>query len=57
MRAVLLEVPEGMLAERCQLGLDGRDEVWDGVLYMVPPPGGYDPLLCDAVGSDDLTED
>lgn len=29
-----------MLAERCRLGLDGRDEVWNGVLHMVPPPGG-----------------
>lgn len=40
MRAVLLEVPEAMLAERRKFGLDGRDEVWDGVLHMVPPPGG-----------------
>lgn len=40
MRAVLLEVPEAMLAERRRLGLDGRDEVWNGVLHMVPPPGG-----------------
>jgi hypothetical protein len=39
MRAVLLEVPEVMLAERRKFGLDGRDEVWDGVLHMVPPPG------------------
>ncbi|MGH3698985.1 MAG: hypothetical protein ACRDRU_29160 [Pseudonocardiaceae bacterium] len=40
MRAVLLEVPEAMLAERYRLGLDGRDEVWNGVLHIVPPPGG-----------------
>lgn len=40
MRAVLLEVPESMLNERHRLGLDGRDEVWNGVLHMVPPPGG-----------------
>lgn len=40
MRAVLLEVPEAMLAERCRLGLDGRDEVWNEVLHMVPPAGG-----------------
>ncbi|HEY6424857.1 MAG TPA: Uma2 family endonuclease [Pseudonocardiaceae bacterium] len=40
MRAVLLEVPEAMLAERRRLELDGRDEVWNGVLHMVPPPGG-----------------
>jgi Uma2 family endonuclease len=40
MRAVLLEVPESMLNERRRLGLDGHDEVWNGVLHMVPPPGG-----------------
>ncbi|MGH3852103.1 MAG: Uma2 family endonuclease [Pseudonocardiaceae bacterium] len=40
MRAVLLEVPAAMLTERRRLGLDGRDEVWNGVLHMVPPPGG-----------------
>ncbi|MGI9004137.1 MAG: Uma2 family endonuclease [Pseudonocardia sp.] len=40
MRAVLLEVPEAMLEERSRLGLDGHDEMWDGVLHMVPPPEG-----------------
>lgn len=40
MRAVLLEVPEAMLDERRRLGLDGRDEMWDGVLHVVPPAGG-----------------
>jgi Uma2 family endonuclease len=40
MRAVLLEVPEAMLAERRRLELDERDEVWNGVLHMVPPAGG-----------------
>jgi Uma2 family endonuclease len=39
-RAVLLDVPEAMLAERRRLGLDGRDEMWNKVLHMVPPPGG-----------------
>lgn len=29
-----------MLNERRRLGLDGRDEVWNGVLHMVPPAGG-----------------
>jgi hypothetical protein len=28
-----------MLAERRRLELDERDEVWDGVLHMVPPAG------------------
>jgi hypothetical protein len=29
-----------MLDERRRLGQDVRDEMWDGVLHMVPPPGG-----------------
>jgi Uma2 family endonuclease len=36
MRAV---VPEVLLAERRAKGLDKRDELWDGVLHMVPPAG------------------
>ncbi|MGH3828176.1 MAG: Uma2 family endonuclease [Pseudonocardiaceae bacterium] len=44
MRAVLLEVPAAMLTERRRLGLDGRDEVWNGVLHIVPLPGG--PQQC-----------
>lgn len=40
MRAVLLEIPQAMLTERRKLGLDRRDEVWNGVLHMVPPAGG-----------------
>lgn len=48
MRAVLLEVPEAMLAERRRLGLDVRDEMWNRVLHIVPPPGG----LHQQVGSD-----
>jgi len=38
MQAVWLAVPEHILEERRQLGLDKRDELWDGVLHMVPPP-------------------
>ena len=40
MRAVFLEAPEQLLAERRRLGLDQRDEVWDGVVHVVPLPGG-----------------
>jgi Uma2 family endonuclease len=39
----MLEAPsevQAMLAERRRLGLDGRDEMWDGVLHIVPPAGG-----------------
>jgi Uma2 family endonuclease len=38
MRAVMLEVPERLLEERRRKGLDRFDEMWDGVLHMVPPP-------------------
>jgi Uma2 family endonuclease len=37
MRAIVLEVDERMLAERRRLGLDKWDEMWEGVLHMVPP--------------------
>jgi Uma2 family endonuclease len=40
MRAVLLEVPESMIAERRRLGLDHFDEMWEGELHMVPAPSG-----------------
>jgi len=38
MRALMLEIPEELLTERRRKGLDKADEVWDGVLHMVPPP-------------------
>ena len=37
-RAVMLDVPAALLAERRQLGLDRFDEMWEGELHMVPPP-------------------
>jgi Uma2 family endonuclease len=37
MRAVMLEAPEAYLDERRRLGHDKRDEMWEGVLHMVPP--------------------
>jgi Uma2 family endonuclease len=40
MRAVMLEVDEHLLAERRRRGADRRDEMWDGVLHMVPPASG-----------------
>ena len=36
----MLEVDERLLEERRRKGLDGHDEMWDGVLHMVPPAGG-----------------
>lgn len=37
-KAVLLDVPESLLAERARIGADMRDECWEGVLHMVPQP-------------------
>jgi Uma2 family endonuclease len=36
----MLEAPQALLDERRRLGLDRRDEMWDGVLHVVPPPKG-----------------
>ena len=33
----MLEVPQDLLEERRRLGHDRHDEMWDGVLHMVPP--------------------
>lgn len=38
MRAVWIDVPESFLEERHRLGHDKKDELWEGVLHMVPPP-------------------
>ncbi len=37
MNAVWIDVPEEFLEERRRLGHDKRDELWEGVLHMVPP--------------------
>ncbi len=37
---MLVEAPEAMLEERRRLGHDVFDEMWEGVLHMVPPAGG-----------------
>lgn len=39
MRAVMRDVPRRWLEERARLGLDRFDEMWAGVLHMVPAPG------------------
>ena len=38
MRVLWLQADEKVLEERRRHGLDGKDEVWDGVLHVVPPP-------------------
>ncbi len=49
MQALFLDAPEAVLQERRRLGLDRRDEVWGGVLHVVPPPGGPHQRLSTAV--------
>jgi Uma2 family endonuclease len=44
-RGVMLEVPEHFLVERRRLGHDRFDEMWEGVLHMVPPPGSAHQVL------------
>jgi Uma2 family endonuclease len=39
MHVVMRDPSAEMLEERRRLGQDVLDEVWDGVLHMVPPPG------------------
>lgn len=39
MRAVLLEVPQSLIDERRRNEADQWDEMWEGELHMVPPPG------------------
>ena len=36
---------EQLLEERTRLDLDRRDEVWDGVLHVIPPPSHAHELL------------
>ena len=38
MRALLLEPDREWLDDRRRRGIDGQDEVWDGVLHVLPPP-------------------
>ena len=37
MDAVWIDVPEEFLEERARLGHDRKDELWEGVLHLVPP--------------------
>ncbi len=37
-KAVILDAPESMIRDRRRRGIDRRDEVWEGVYHLVPPP-------------------
>lgn len=47
----MLDVPESLLDQRRRLGLDVFDEVWEGVLHIVPPPPGEHQRLELELGS------
>lgn len=40
MQVLFLDAPQAVLDERRRLGLDRRDEMWDGVVHVVPPASG-----------------
>lgn len=40
MKSVMVDTPAEILEDRRRRGLDRRDEVWEGVYHMVPPPTG-----------------
>jgi Uma2 family endonuclease len=47
----MLEAPEALLEERRQKGLDVFDEMWEGVLHMVPAPSGPHQRLAHRLGA------
>jgi Uma2 family endonuclease len=49
MRAVMCEVPQELLDQRRKIGADRWDEVWDGVLHMVPSPSNDHQRLLSAM--------
>ena len=50
MRAVILEVDEALLVERRRTGIDRFDEMWEGVLHIVPMPSARDRELVSVLG-------
>ncbi len=50
MRAVVVHLREEELADRRSKGLDGRDEMWEGVLHMTPAPSlEHQRILADLI--------
>jgi len=55
MDALWTDIPETILEERSQHGKDKRDECWDGVLHMVPPPSSiHERVMLDLSAALDL---
>ncbi|MGC4117372.1 MAG: Uma2 family endonuclease [Myxococcales bacterium] len=48
-RAVLVRPSASLLEERRRTGADVRDEMWEGVLHMVPPPSGWHQRFASAL--------
>jgi Uma2 family endonuclease len=46
-KAVMLDVDPALLEQRRRLGLDRRDEMWEGVLHMVPAPANEHQRILD----------
>jgi Uma2 family endonuclease len=49
-RGVLIAPPASFLEERRRLGHDVRDEMWDGVVHVVPQPGSRHQRLAHMFG-------
>jgi Uma2 family endonuclease len=47
MKAVILEVSARELERRRRMGLDSRDEMWEGVLHMAPAPSDEHQRILD----------
>ncbi|MCA1846604.1 MAG: Uma2 family endonuclease [Actinobacteria bacterium] len=51
MRVLMLEAPDHFLEERHRLGHDHQDEMWEGVLHVVPQPSSRHQHLAHNVGA------
>ncbi len=47
MRAVILDISPEVIAERHRKDLDRKDEVWEGVYHMAPPPDEEHQVVVD----------
>ncbi len=47
MKVVMLDVSPEMIAERHRKDIDRRDEVWEGVYHMAPPPDDEHQFVVD----------
>ncbi len=50
MRTVIIDPPPHFLEERRRLGQDVRDEMWDGVVHVVPSPSAWHQYFAHRLG-------